>query len=273
MTSSEHNAKNLSSSADKKTLIDEGEYDDVCFECNGPLIIDNTRGERTCANCGLVIESGIIDLGCDWRAYNAEENAVRARSGDPLNPLVDDYGLHSSIGTISRDAQGNQLSSSRKFEFARLSRLDSRSRQGEMRNLRVALKELQRIVSQLELPESVARTASLIYRRALRLDLVRGRSIDSMIAASVYLACRQSAIPLTLKDILVSTPNVSAKDLGRCVRITIRYMNLHIKSSDFTAYVHRLGESLRMNMQSRELAVKILDRAKSEGLTMGKKPM
>ena len=50
MTSSEHNAKNLFSSADKKTLIDEGEYDDVCFECNGPLIIDNTRGERTCAN-------------------------------------------------------------------------------------------------------------------------------------------------------------------------------------------------------------------------------
>ena len=135
------------------------------------------------------------------------------------------------------------------------------------------MKELQRIVSQLELPESVARTASLIYRRALRLDLVRGRSIDSMIAASVYLACRQSAIPLTLKDILVSTPNVSAKDLGRCVRITIRYMNLHIKSSDFTAYVHRLGESLRMNMQSRELAVKILDRAKSEGLTMGINPM
>jgi transcription initiation factor TFIIB len=94
-----------------------------------------------------------------------------------------------------------------------------------------------------------------------------------MIAASVYIACRESNIPLVLKDISPATPNLPIKDLGRCVRVMLRYLNLKPQSSDYSSLIYRLGESLRMPMDTRALAVKIMDCARTQGITMGKNPM
>jgi transcription initiation factor TFIIB len=255
---------------------DEFLNSDFCAECTGELISDSSRGEIICSNCGLVTESKIIDQGQEWRAYSTAENNSRSRSGDPLNVLSDDIKLRSTfspINLMTTDGQGNRLPSNKRFDFYRLSKLDSRSRQGEIRNLRIALRELSRIISQLELPSTVSKTASAIYRRALKLDLIRGRSIDSMIAASVYIACRESGLPQTLKDIIVATPNLSIKDLARCVRTMIRYMKLKPQVSGYSVFIYRLGEKLKLSMDTRALAVNIVKKAKNEGILMGKNPM
>lgn len=246
----------------------------VCSECDSvDTILDPTRGEKVCANCGLVFEDKIIDQGQDWRAYNSQEHGDRARSGSPANSMIADYGLRTHFSNISYDANGSRLSSEKRFEFTRLSRLDNRSRQGEIRNLRIALKELQRIKSQLELPEGVGQSASLIYRKALKQDLVRGRSIDGIIAASVYLACRTSNIPMTLKDIQPACINISPKELGRSVRILLRDLKLKPANSNFISLVYRLAEQLDLNMDARTLAVEIILKAKTAGITVGKNPM
>jgi transcription initiation factor TFIIB len=246
----------------------------TCSECEScEMIIDPTRGEKICANCGLVFEEKIIDPKQDWRAYNSEEEGDRARSGSPANPMIADFGLRTHFSNINYDANGTRLSSEKRFEFTRLSRLDNRSRQGEIRNLRIALKELQRIKSQLELPEGVGQSASLIYRRALKHDLVRGRSIDGIIAASVYLACRTSNIPMTLKDIQPACINISPKELGRSVRILLRDLKLKPANNNFISLVHRLAEQLNLNMEARKLAVEIVIKAKNAGITVGKNPM
>lgn len=245
-----------------------------CSECNSlEFALDSTRGERTCANCGLVAEHQIIDQGQEWRAYNATEESERSRSGSPNSVMVADYGLRTHFSNVSYDANGNPISSAKRFEFARLSRLDNRSRQSHIRNLRIALKELQRIKSHLELPEGVGQSASVIYRKALKNDLVRGRSIDGIISAAVYLACRTAGIPLTLKDIQPACQNVTAKELGRCVRILIRELKLKPANSNFTSLVHRLGEQLKMGMESRSMATDIISQARQAGITVGKNPM
>lgn len=251
-------------------------YSDFCTECTGELISDKSRGEIICSNCGLVTESKMIDQGQEWRAYSTAENNNRSRSGDPLDSLSDDIKLRSTfspINLMTTDGLGKRLSSTKRFDFQRLSKLDNRSRQGEIRNLRIALRELSRIVSQLELPDNVSKTASVIYRRALRLDLIRGRSIDSMMAASVYIACRESSIPQTLKDVIIATPNLPIKDLARCVRTMIRFMRLKPQNSDYSIFIYRLGEKLRLSMDTRALAVSIVEKAKVQGILMGKNPM
>ena len=121
---------------------DENTVDSIlaCNECSSTdMIVDPSRGEKVCANCGLVLESRIIDQSQEWRAYNSEEENDRARVGSPANNMIADYGLRTHISNISFDANGTRLTSEKRYEFTRLSRLDNRSRQGEIRNLRIAL--------------------------------------------------------------------------------------------------------------------------------------
>ncbi|MHA1940528.1 MAG: transcription initiation factor IIB [Candidatus Hodarchaeales archaeon] len=247
-------------------------HDQKCPECGSTdIVMDMTKGTSICASCGLVIDLR-IDLGPEWRAYNSTELQERSRTGGPITPLKAEMGLRTQIGNIRKDISGRTLPFSSQTKYRRLSRIDNRTRKSEIRNLRFALKELKRIKSQLELPEDVAEMGAMIYRKALKKNLIRGRSIDGMIAASLYLACRKKKLPQTLKDI-ASVSNISSKELGRCIRIILQKLDLKVSPSDYSALVHRLGINLRVTMRARRQAVKILNIARLRGATVGKNPM
>ena len=244
----------------------------ACPDCGSQrLVEDPSRGEVVCSNCGLVIDT-IMDTGPEWRAYSAVERQERARTGAPFTPLKAELGLRTQISDSGRDSLGRSLTPDTRYKFRRLSRIDDRTRKSEVRNLRLALKELKRIRSQLDLPEDVAETASNYYRKALRRNLIRGRSIDCMITGSLYLACRKKGIPLTLKDI-AGISDISPKELGRCIRILLTELNIRATPSSLIALVHRLGGSLDVNMEARRRAVEILEQAQKAGVTIGKNPM
>lgn len=236
------------------------------------LVRDDQRGEIICSNCGIVIRA-LLEYGPEWRSYSSLEEKNRARGGSPLSPMAADMGLRTQISRSSKDAKGKTLSSQRRYEFNRLHAVDNRTRYGEIRNLRIALKELKRVKSQLELSDELGRSAAMIYRKSLKKNLIRGRSIDGMVAASIYIACRQQNIPLTLKDVLSTCTSVTSKELGRCVRILIKELHIKPNASDFSALIHRLGEQLSMTMKTRAIACSIIDDAKSHGITVGKNPM
>jgi len=243
-----------------------------CPDCGSTrLIEDPARGEVVCSDCGLVVDI-IMDTGPEWRAYSSVERQERARTGAPFTPLKAELGLRTQIGNSGRDSSGRVLSPDARSKFRRLSRIDDRTRKSEVRNLRLALKELKRIRSHMDLSEDIAETASNYYRKALRRNLIRGRSIDCMITSSLYLACRRKGIPITLKDI-AGTSNISPKELGRCIRILLTELNIRATPSSLIALVHRLGESLGVNMEARKRAVEILEESQRSGVTIGKNPM
>ncbi|GAJ22416.1 unnamed protein product, partial [marine sediment metagenome] len=62
------------------------------------------------------------------------------------------------------------------------------------------------------------------YKEAFKKKLLRGRSINSMIAASIYLAIRLKRIPRTFQEILEESSE-NAKDIRRCYRVLIRELN------------------------------------------------
>ncbi|MHA2334834.1 MAG: transcription initiation factor IIB [Candidatus Hodarchaeales archaeon] len=244
-----------------------------CPECNSDKIIeDQKRGVKVCENCGLVLEETLFVTTPEWRAYSTDEREMKTRTGSPLSPLRADLGLKVQISNSRRDSQGNYIAPEMQNKFRRLTKMDNITRDSQHRNLQSALKELKRLRSQLELPEDIAETASYYYRRALKENLIRGRSIDGMVTAALYIACRKRGIPITLKDI-AEVANVSAKELGRCVRIILRDLSIKAKPSDHNALIHRLGGGLKLSMLTRNKAVKIMNEAKKRGLTIGKNPM
>ena len=245
-----------------------------CPECGAldNIVSDPRSGQFICACCGVVVDSLMFDQGPEWRAYDYKEEQDRARGGSPLSLLQPDLGIKTQISRSRKDGKGRKLSSTKRMVFNRLTNVDNHAHESEIRNLRIALRELKRLRSQMELPDRTAQMASSYYRQCLKKNLIRGRSIDGMIAASLYLACRKTEIPLTLKDVSTNT-NVSFKELGRCVRTIVQHLKTKPDSGRHEALIHRLGEELSLTMPTRMIAVNIAKQTREYGITIGKNPM
>ncbi|MEM4852185.1 MAG: transcription initiation factor IIB, partial [Thermofilum sp.] len=130
---------------------------------------------------------------------------------------------------------------------------------------------LERLSAQLGLPKTVLDRALEIYKRALESNLVRGRSIESVMAAAVYAACRELKLPRTLDEIAVYT-RAGRKDVARCYRLLLREASIKVPLPNAADFVPRIGSYLRLSGQTIKAAIEILDKARAAGLTAGKDP-
>jgi transcription initiation factor TFIIB len=245
----------------------------VCPRCGSRnLIHDPENGETVCAGCGLVIDESPIDMGPEWRAFTVDEKNSRSRTGLGVSYSLYDKGL-STVFKGDRDAQGNRLKDETRIKMDRLRRYDNRSKFDETwrRNLSVAMAELDRVITALHLPQNVKEGAALIYRRALKKDLIRGRSIDAFVAASIYAACRQSKVPRPLKEIT----KFSTRDRGeisRTYRLLIRELGIKMPLDDPLKFIPNIASKLRLRRDTEQRAVDILRKAKEVQGLSGKDP-
>ena len=245
-----------------------------CPDCGSrEAVRDESRGEVACANCGLVLDDSTIDSGPEWRAFTAEERDKRARTGSPVNYAIQDHDLSTMIDWRNRDASGRQISSNRRAEIYRLRKWQRRSRVHSSieRNLASAMSELDRLSSQLGVPRTVKDTAAVMYRRALERRLIRGRSIDAMIAAAMYAACRLREAPCTLDEIAYHS-RINRKELGRCYRLLLRRLDVRMPVSQPTNFVPRFAQALGLSSRVQRQAIEVLEQARARGITAGKDP-
>ncbi len=243
-----------------------------CPNCNSNEIVsDYSRGESICSNCGVVL-SKLIDTTPEWRSFTAEEKSNRSRTGAPISPLKSDYGISSQISFSNLDIYGRKLEPTVVAKMRRLRWLNRRDSRSHIRNLRIALRELRRIVSQLELSDEIAEVAATTYRKALKADLIRGRSIESMVAAAIYIASRQYNNPTTLKDVEKHI-NADRKVIARCFRIYVQELNIKPTPIDPAVLLAKLCNELELTTATQNEALKILEESRSRRLDMGKNPL
>ena len=244
-----------------------------CTRCGSRnLVSDMEKGEIVCANCGLVVDELLIDRGPEWRAFTAEERDSRSRTGQGASYSLYDKGL-STVFKADRDAQGNRLNDETRHRMERLRRYDTRSKLDEnwRRNLSAAMAELDRMSTALHLPQGVKEAAALIYRQALKKDLIRGRSIDAFVAASIYAACRQSKVPRPLKEISKLSTREQA-EVARTYRLLLRELRIKMPVDDPMKFIPSIASKLKIRRDTEQRAVDILRKArKVQGLT-GKDP-
>lgn len=221
----------------------------------------------------MIVQSNSIDQGAEWRAFNTDEMDKKSRVGAPSTLTLHDKGLSTMIDWRDRDAMGNKLSPQKRAEAYRLRKWQIRMRVHSSldRNLAYAMSELDRLTSQLGIQKTIKETAAMIYRRSIKLKLIRGRSIEAMVAASIYTACRLSKMPRTLDDFAQNT-RINRRDLGRCFRLLLRELEIHIPTVKPTVFVSKFANELQISNQSQQMAVDILERAKRIGITIGKDP-
>ncbi|MEM0057599.1 MAG: transcription initiation factor IIB [Candidatus Bathyarchaeia archaeon] len=245
-----------------------------CPECGSTrLMRDYECAELVCMNCGYVIAAKLADRGPEWRAFDDEQRAKRTRVGAPLTYTIHDKGLSTMIDWHDRDVYGKGLSPGQKAQVYRLRKWQRRIRVSDAteRNLAFALSEITKIANNLNLPKNVLETASLIYRKAVKERLIRGRSIQGVTSAAIYLACRQCGLPRTLEEIAQAS-NVSKKEVGRSYRFLIKELNYFIPPLKPSQYITKFSNQLTMQGKVEEIAHKILAAAKELKLTSGRGP-
>jgi len=245
-----------------------------CPSCGDrKMVTDETTGELFCGRCGFVVTDKISDTGAEWRSF-ANDDTSRARTGAGTSLTIHDMGLSTVIGAANKDSTGKPLTSSMKSSIERLRTWDSRSQAHSSadRNLRQALNEMGKLKDKLALTDAVVEKAAYIYRKAMEKKLVRGRSIQGLVAACLYAACRNTETPRTLDDV-ANGINIRRKDVARCYRLIFRELELKMPVVDPVKGVSRIASIAELSEKSKRKAVEILEQAKEIGMVAGKDPM
>lgn len=114
-------------------------------------------------------------------------------------------------------------------------------------------------------------TASMIYRQAVRKRPIRGRSIQAVSAASLYMACRQCKVIRTLEEI-GRAANISKKESGRNNRFLLRKLKTRVPPFEVKNYVSKYVSQFALSGEVESLAVRILDQAENQRLSSGRGP-
>ncbi|KXA92963.1 transcription initiation factor IIB [candidate division MSBL1 archaeon SCGC-AAA259I09] len=253
------------------------ESSDINKECptcdNSPVVRDYQRNITICGKCGRILKEGIKDRGPEWRAFDQEQREERSRGGAPMTYTIHDKGLSTKIDWKNRDGRGQSLSPQKRSRMYRLRKWQRRIRVSDAteRNLAFALSEMDRMSSQLGLPRNIREIAAMIYRDAVKNQLIRGRSIEGVSSAALYAGCRETQMPRTLEEI-AEVSRVDKKEIGRSYRFITRELDIHLPPTDPANYVSRFGSQLEVSGEVRTEAMGIIKKAQEEKLTSGRGP-
>ena len=254
---------------------------DICIICKSPLnmITDPASGEIFCSNCGMVICDKTEESGRpEWRNFEdsqQEKNKKLRRTGRPLSLARHDMGLYTIIGQTDKDARGQKLDVSMRSSIERLRRWDYRSQvySSTDRNLMQAFNELDRLKDKLGLSDAIIEKTAYIYRKAQDRGLVRGREIYSVLAATVYIACREMGTPRTLKGI-AAISNIKRKDIARNYRRLVIELEVKVPIVEPIKCISRIANKVDIGQKTKRQAMNIMsDITKRGGISAGKNPM
>jgi len=239
-----------------------------CAECNSfNVMLDKEKGELVCNECGLVIEDSLTDIGQEWREFDSA-SASKRRAGAPMTYTQYDRGLSTQVGS-STDI--GRLSGKSKSKFFRLRKWQSRINTAMERNLKIALSELKRTASHLRIPKQVEEEASKTYHLAVQNELVRGRSMESVVAGCIYAACRMYEVARTLDEISEAC-GIDKKEIGRTYRFVTRELGISVLPSNPSDYIARFASSLNLSPEAQSKAIEILEESQKIELTSGRGP-
>lgn len=182
----------------------------ICRECKEfppKLIEEFSSGDTVCGSCGLVLGDRIVDTRSEWRTFSNDDqgNDDPSRVGDGANPLLNGSQLQTSISF-------GDGSSSRTRDLHRAQNKSTHDK--STKGLLAAYKEIGALCDAMSIPKNVSDTAKHIFKMVNDAGAFRGKSQDTIIAGSIFIACRQCKVPRTFREICALT-KVSKAEIGR----------------------------------------------------------
>lgn len=164
--------------------------EELCLNCNGSLM--RNEGLFECEYCGKIVYT--LDRSPEWSFYASDENRNDdpSRCGMPINPLL----LESSFGCIMT------LNNARSPELRRVKRvIDWHCMPYREKAQYNEFKQLESMTYHANLPKIFADHAKIYHKKISERKSYRGMNRESIMTASLYIACRINENPRTSKEL------------------------------------------------------------------------
>ena len=238
----------------------------MCSVCRSEIVVtDHECGEVICSRCGVVVDRIESPAVQDWRSFSIDDFYRKSRTGGATSLARYNKGLLTTIGN-SRDTKEKGLN------FDRIRVWDFRIQAANDRSLKQALPALEHLKVSLALPETIVEKSAYFYRKAARINLVKGRTVSSILAASVYLACRELETPRSLNEVS-SASNVPRKKISRDYRLLVHTFDPKIPAIDHVRCITRIANKVGLSEKTKRVAVKIMRQVIAMQVSAGKGPM
>jgi transcription initiation factor TFIIB len=233
-------------------------HNEVCPICKSSNVItDSDSGEIVCSKCGMVISDKIQENREESPCFNSEQVKDRRRTGMPTSLASADMGLSTVIARTEKDASGYEIEPSMISTMHRLRTWHFRTQASSDRNLRSAFNQLHTLKDKLGLPDAIIEKTAYIYRKVRQRGLARGRSVSALLAAAIYIACRQMGVPRTLDDISVIS-NIRRKSIAKCYRQIIVELDLKLPIVDNTKCIARIANRVSISERTKRTTLNII---------------
>lgn len=243
-----------------------------CNQCqNYTLVLDVLSSEYVCSTCGCVSNEKIYNN--ELTNFEKGEYKDKSRIGMPESLTVSHKGLSTLIGLNDTDGRGKMLDPIQKETIQRLRTWNNRSQLNDSisRNLDKALKYLNNFGDKLYLSPPVMENAAYIYRKAAIRKLAKGRSTVSLVAASIYAACREISIPKTISDIAYVC-NIPSKEIMSHYKLILKELSLKIPVIQGIDYVTLISNRLKLTEKTKREALRIFSLVQHSRISIGKNP-
>ena len=244
----------------------------VCLLCRGynTIIVDPRSTDIVCIKCGMVV-SDKTDTWLDWQVDDLDEMQVYTKTGAPLSQMRRNIGVSTIIGNENLDARKKQIKPIVLPTLRRLRTWDSRTQTNNY-HFKTAFRELDTLKDKLGISEAIAEKAAYIFRKAHEKRMIRGRSALAVLAATVYIACRQMDAPRTLDDIVIVS-NIKRKLITKSERELIFQLQLKLPDIDNRKCVVRVANKANVSEKTKYKAINLMDKVVKQGISTGKDPM
>ena len=196
--------------------MNETELQTHCPECQSALIHDVHNGEKICSGCGLVAMEQMSDYGPESRATNLEDKMKLARATGQTTYSQHDLGIRTEIAMGTKDYSGKTINAEMVNQMYNLRKWQTRIRVASPRERRLAniLSKVGETCQALSLSKNVLETASMIYRNFEGQFEAKGKSVTSMSAATIYMACKQCDVVRSLDEICKATGSTKEEKMN-----------------------------------------------------------
>ena len=252
-----------------------------CTVCNSSLVDDTDNGEIICSGCGIVMAEHMEDHGPDAKRNSFEDKMKLARATGQTSYSQHDLGITTEISIGTKDFSGKKINAEMASQMHRLGKWQQRVRVSSSRDrgLSTILAKISEICQNSSLPKNVIETASLIYRGLDGKNIqVKGKSVVSISAAVVYMACKQCGVIRSLEEILREVCHV--RDVKSKTKLASRYyrmlvMELGANTAPIVTmdkYISKIANMTNTETRVERLSLEIAEKTKDRNLADGKAP-